>query len=174
VLFQNFIVGLNDYYNSASKRALRGKETGPAIIIIFAVWSLGDITYRLATGLKAVIFNSLLMRFPQDISWSVDLWPRKIFLPSLENSECHHSTDYKASKNKQNCAGIGLHFLITHSNLLLTSAHLTSCIVHKLARAQEPFWGEFDWLVPSFSRRRLAKVACGIAANVSFISRHET
>ena len=28
VLFQNFIVGLNDYCNSAAKRALIGKETG--------------------------------------------------------------------------------------------------------------------------------------------------
>ena len=28
VLFQNFIVGLNDYYNLAAKRALKGKETG--------------------------------------------------------------------------------------------------------------------------------------------------
>lgn len=70
----------------------------------------------------AVVFNSLPMRFPRDISWSVDLWPRKIFLPSVENAECHHSTDYKASKNTHDCcAGTGLHFRVIYSSRQLTS-----------------------------------------------------
>lgn len=72
VLFQNFIVGLNDYYNSATKRALKRKETRKYSSFL-QYDRCGNMTYCLTTGFMAVVFNSLLMRFPQDISWSVDL-----------------------------------------------------------------------------------------------------